>query len=488
MMKNKLILILFSLTCWILLQGCSSQSETETNEVEEVEEEEIQDEIPDLAKAAINYTNHCGGCHGQKFESFIEREWLYGNTSAEIASSIELGYDGNGMPSYKALFTSQEIKDLADYILQEIDGKTQESIQQDNPNLSGIITSDNLNFRLETITDQISGVPWGVAQLPNGDFLVTERGGKLYRINNEGELNEISGLPNLIALGQGGLLDVEIHPDFEDNSYVYISYSGLNPNNSSENTTAVARGVLSGNTLQNTEEIFAAQPYLITTNHYGSRLEFDNNGYLYVSVGDRGYRDVYPQALDNGIGKVHRLNPNGTIPMDNPYYNMANHNWSVFGYGIRNPQGLAKHPDTGDIWEGEHGPQGGDEINILESGNNYGWPVITYGVNYNGTPITNETEMEGMEQPIHYWVPSIAPCGMSFVSSNYYGDWENDLFVGSLKFRYLHRLKMNGNQVVGHEELLEDIGRVRDVQMGLDGYIYILVEGPGRLIRLVPEQ
>ncbi|WP_299555647.1 PQQ-dependent sugar dehydrogenase [Seonamhaeicola sp.] len=483
---NKFKFIFRSLLFLAIVFSCSNQTETTQND--DTQEEEEEEVVTDFAQAAINYTNHCGGCHGQKFESFIERQWSYGSTSEDISNSISVGYESNGMPSYKNAFTDQEIKDLADYILREIEGKTKADIEAENPNLSGIMQSDDLSFRLETITNQFSGIPWGMVQLPDGDFLVTQREGNLFRVTSDGTISEISGIPNVVAQGQGGLLDVILHPDFENNAYVYLSYSSANPSNSSQKTTAVARGSLSGNTLEGTNEIFVAEPYLSNTNHYGSRLVFDNGGYLYVTVGDRGNRDTYPQTLNNGVGKIHRLMDNGTIPTDNPFYNMQNHDWSVFGYGVRNPQGLAKHPVTGAIWEGEHGPQGGDEINIVSSGNNYGWPVITYGINYDGTPITNQTAMDGMEQPIHYWVPSIAPCGMDFVSSNFYGNWQNDLFVGSLKFRYLHRLKMNGNTVIGQEELLSDIGRVRDVQMGNDGYLYILVEGPGRLLRLVAEQ
>lgn len=478
-------LSIVSIVCLGLLFGCSNQTETtDQNEIDE----EVEVPVADFSKAGINYTNHCGGCHGQNFESFVERQWLYGSTPEAIVNSITNGYEANGMPSYENIFTSQEIQDLTDYILQEIDGKTQADIATENPNFSEIITSDDLNFRLETITNQINGVPWGMVQLPDGDFLVTQRQGKLFKVAKDGSISEINGIPNVVAQGQGGLLDVVLHPNFETNALVYLSYASANPNNTNQKTTAVARGHLSNSTLEDVTEIFTASPYLPNTNHYGSRLVFDNQGFLYVTVGDRGNRDTYPQLLNNGVGKVHRLRDDGSIPTDNPFYNMPNHDWSVFSYGHRNPQGIAKNPVTGAIWEGEHGPQGGDEINIINSGNNYGWPAITFGINYNGTPITNQTAMSGMEQPVHYWVPSIAPCGMDFLSSNFYGNWQYDLFVGSLKFRHLHRLKMNGNTIMGHEELLNDIGRVRDVHMGNDGYLYILVEGPGRLLRLVPEQ
>ncbi|MCL6265974.1 PQQ-dependent sugar dehydrogenase [Flagellimonas myxillae] len=452
------------------------------------EDPESPGDIENLEGPALTYRNHCGGCHGQDLGSFVERDWTYGNAMEDIIQSITDGYTANGMPAYGSALSAQAIEELTNYILTEIDGKTKAMLEEENPDLSGLITSDDLSFRLETLTDDIPGIPWGIAQLPTGEILVTERGGGLYMVNNDKQLTEIGGIPDVASLGQGGLLDVQIHPDFENNSLVYLSYSRANPDNSSERTTAVARGRLEGNSLVDVENIFAAIPYVNSGNHYGSRLEFDNNGYLYVSVGDRGFRDVYPQELDNAIGKIHRIHDDGQIPTDNPFYNTSGAVASIFTYGTRNPQGMTRHPETGAIWEGEHGPQGGDEINILEAGNNNGWPVISYGINYDGTTFTDLTELDGMEQPVYYWTPSIAPCGMTFVSSEFYGDWENDLFVASLKFEYLHRLQMNGNEVVGHERLVEGIGRVRDAEMGLDGYLYIAVEGPGRLIRLVPEQ
>jgi glucose/arabinose dehydrogenase len=420
--------------------------------------------------------------------SFVERDWTYGNSLEDIIASITNGYSGNGMPAYGSMLSEKEIEDLANYILTQIEGKTKAMLEEDNPDLSGLISSDDLNFRLETITDEIPGIPWGIEQLPNGEILVTERSGRLFLVGTDKQLTEITGVPDVVSEGQGGLLDVLIHPDFENNAFVYLSYSLANPNNASEQTTAVARARLEGTSLVEVQNIFTALPYLSSSKHYGSRLVFDGNGYLYVSVGDRTYRDIYPQELDNAIGKIHRIHDDGQVPADNPFYNTAGALHSIFTYGTRNPQGMSVHPETGVVWEGEHGPRGGDEINILEAGNNYGWPVISYGINYDGTTFTDLTEADGMEQPVHYWTPSIAPCGMTFVSSDFYGNWKNDLFVSSLKFEYLHRLKMNGDEVVGHETLLDGIGRVRDVQMGTDGYIYIAVEGPGRLIRLVPEQ
>ncbi len=477
---SKLVLLSFL----SILLSCNNSSEPVSPE----EEIDPDNEIVDLGDVALNYRNHCGGCHGQDLGSFVERDWTHGNSHEDIINSITEGYASNGMPAYGAALGAQAIEDLTNYILTEIDGKTKAMLQEENLDLSGLISSDDLTFRLETLTDEIPGIPWGIAQLPNGEILVTERGGGLFLISNDKQLTAISGVPDVASQGQGGLLDVLIHPDFENNAYVYLSYSRVNPNNSSERTTAVARARLEGNNLVEVENIFTALPYLNSSHHYGSRLVFDNDGYLYVSVGDRGNRDTYPQELDNAHGKIHRIHDDGEIPADNPFYNTSGAVNSIFTYGTRNPQGMSLHPETGALWEGEHGPQGGDEINILEAGNNNGWPVISYGINYDGTIFTDLTELDGMEQPVYYWTPSIAPCGMTFVSSDFYKNWKNDLFVSSLKFEYLYRLKMDGNEVIGHETLLNGIGRIRDAHMGTDGYLYIAVEGPGRLIRLVPEQ
>ena len=230
----------------------------------EVPEEEIDpgNEIVDLPDATLTYRNQCGGCHGQDLGSFVERDWTYGNSQEAIINSITDGYVGNGMPSYGSALSAQAIEDLTNYILTEIDGKTKAMLEEENPDLSGLITSDDLTFRVETLTDEIPGIPWGIEQLPNGEILVTERGGGLFLVNNDKQLTTITGVPAVVSQGQGGLLDVLIHPDFENNALVYLSYSHANPNNASERTTAVARGRLEGNSLMDVENIFTALPYL----------------------------------------------------------------------------------------------------------------------------------------------------------------------------------------------------------------------------------
>lgn len=327
-------------------------------------------------------------------------------------------------------------------------------------------------------------IPWGMVFLPDGSMLITEKSGDIIHYK-EGEKIQINNVPAVYYRGQGGLMDIELHPNYEENGWLYLSYSSEEGEDKGGNT-AIARARLAGNALTDLEVLYKATPNTTRGQHFGSRLEFDDNGFLYFTIGERGERDVNPQDLTRDGGKVYRINDDGTIPQDNPFVNEQGAKAAIYTYGNRNPQGMLKHPETGAIWIHEHGPRGGDEINIVKKGANYGWPVITYGINYSGTPITDKTEMEGMEQPIHYWIPSIAPSGMTFVTSDVYPEWKGDLLVGSLSFQYLERLQMEGESVTYREKLLEDIGRVRNVRQGPDGFIYVAVEGKG-IYKLVPK-
>ena len=329
-------------------------------------------------------------------------------------------------------------------------------------------------------------VPWGFTFLPDGAILVTEKSGKFYVLKN-GSKTLISNAPKVYNRGQGGLLDVVLHPNYKDNGWIYFSYAS--PEGKSKGGhTALMRAQLKDNSLVNKELLYKASPNTTKGQHFGSRIAFDNDGYLFLSIGERGARDDNPQDIKRDGGKIYRFNDDGSIPTDNPFYNKENAKKAIYSYGHRNPQGLILHPKTGEIWDHEHGPRGGDEINIIKAGANYGWPVITYGINYSGTSITDKTEQEGMEQPIHYWVPSIAPSGMAFITTDNYGtDWNGSLLVGSLAFQYLERLEMNGTKVVKREKLMENLGRVRDVREGPDGLIYVAIEGKG-IYKLEPKK
>ena len=347
-------------------------------------------------------------------------------------------------------------------------------------------TSERARFRVEPLVGGLEH-PWSLAFLPDGRMLVTERPGRLRLITADGRLqpHPIGGLPAIAASGQGGLLDVVPHPDFARNRWIYFSYVEAGAGGSG---TAVARGRLEGDALLATEVLFRLLPKSRTARHFGSRLVFDRAGHLFVTLGDRGDR---PRAQDLGdhAGSVIRLGDDGRIPSDNPFVSQPGTRPEIFSFGHRNIQGAALHPVTGRLWTHEHGPQGGDEINIPRAGVNHGWPIITYGVNYGiGTQIGEGTTKPGMEQPVYYWVPSIAPSGMAFYDGAAFPGWQGNLFVGSLKFRQLVRLEIDGERVVHEERLLEDaVGRIRDVRQGPDGLLYLLSDAAdGQLVRLVP--
>jgi aldose sugar dehydrogenase len=340
-----------------------------------------------------------------------------------------------------------------------------------------------VGLMLDTLSTDLTQ-PWGMAFLPNGDILITEKGGEI-KIFRDGRILEetVQGLPEIIVLGQGGLLDIQLHPDYEKNGWIYFSYS--DPGQGRSGNTAVMRAKLQNNQLVEKQKIFRAQPDSERGQHWGSRIQFDRDGYMFISLGDRGLMDR-AQELDSHFGTLVRLHDDGRVPQDNPFVGQSNALPEIYSYGHRNIQGMDIHPTTGEIWTHEHGPKGGDELNIAAKGKNYGWPAITYGINYNGTIITEDTAKAGMEQPLLYWTPSIAPCGMTFITGDKYPGWEGDLLVGSLVFRYLHYCQIEDNKVVREEKLFEDIGRVRAVEMGRDGFIYMVTEAPGQLFRIIP--
>ncbi|BCR04328.1 hypothetical protein DESUT3_13970 [Desulfuromonas versatilis] len=328
--------------------------------------------------------------------------------------------------------------------------------------------------------------PWSLAFLPDGSMLVTERPGRL-RIVRDGRLEPqaVAGLPPIVARGQGGLLDVALHPRFAENGLVYLSYVGPGPGGMG---TEVARGRLVANRLEDVQVIFRLEPKTDATRHFGSRLVFDRAGYLFITLGDRGEMERAQRSGDHA-GSVIRLHDDGRVPADNPFVGRQGWKPEKYTLGNRNMQGAALHPQTGELWTHEHGPQGGDEVNVIRAGVNYGWPVITYGVNYvTGTKIGEGTHKEGMAQPLHTWVPSIAPSGMAFYTGDKFPRWRGDLFVGALKDQMLVRLSLDGEKVVSEERLLKNtLGRIRDVRQGPDGYLYLLTdEDDGVLVRLEP--
>ena len=342
-------------------------------------------------------------------------------------------------------------------------------------------------FKVETFIDGFD-IPWGMAFLPNQNLIVSDRNGNLWQVDyNKKKKTQIVGVPNVRNKGQGGLLDVQVHPDFINNHYIYLGFTSYLKKRKNKTFTSIVRARLKNNSLIDQKIIYKADDiyYSGVTVHYGTRIVFDKEGYLYFSIGDRGRRDQ-AQLLDYPNGKIHRLHDDGSIPTNNPFIQEKNAIKSIWTYGNRNPQGLAIHPVSSIIFETEHGPKGGDELNILSSGNNYGWPEITYGKNYSGTTITKYTHKKGMEQPVIHWTPSIAVCGIDFYDGKLFKNWENNLLVSSLKFENLYRLEIKDNKVTEQEIVYRAGSRIRDVETGPEGFIYLALEDPGRIVRFIP--
>ena len=437
-----------------------------------------------FSRAIKNYTNYCGGCHGEKMDAFVDRSWKHGSTRQDLYTAIKKGYADEGMPDFDITFTDEETYELADYILTGIENRKRYDFKKDTVKENFFVSKD-IDIRLDTIV-KISSVGWGMKFLPNGDMLYTEKSGKLFRVTTDKIKQEISGVPEVQFAQQGGLMDIELHPQFSKNKVLYISYSAIKKGAGKPlSTTAIMRAVLKDNTLTEQQIIFEALPYLTASIHYGCRLKFDRDGFLYFTVGDRSNYKEHPQSISNPFGKVHRIHDDGSIPADNPFVNTPGAVKSIYTYGNRNPQGLDMQPETGIMWQDEHGPRGGDELNIIKKGLNYGWPVISYGIDYNNKIITTKTKMDGMEQPELYWIPSIGPGGMCFVKGDVYPAWKGDLMASSMRFGYINRCIMKGTKIIGQEMLIKNMGRIRDIQQAPDGYLYISVER-GYIFRLVP--
>jgi len=348
------------------------------------------------------------------------------------------------------------------------------------------VSTQEHSFRVVKLIEGLAH-PWSLAFLPDGRMLVTERPGRLRIVGADGKLDKrpVSGLPEIAEYGQGGLLDVTLHPRYAQNRLIYLSFAARGSGGVS---TEVGRGKLSGDRLEGFEIIFRQLPKSHGGQHFGSRLVFDRAGFLYITLGDRGDRERAQQHNDHA-GSVIRLHDDGRVPQDNPFVGRAGWKPEKYTLGNRNIQGAALHPDTGVLWTHEHGPQGGDEINVIRGGVNYGWPVITYGREYvTSFSIGEGTQKAGMAQPLYYWVPSIAPSGMAFYTGDKFPRWRGDLFVGALRDRLLVRLRLDGERVVSEERILEGVlGRIRDVRNGPDGYLYLLTDSDDSVLaRLEP--
>ena len=350
-----------------------------------------------------------------------------------------------------------------------------------------IVASSAHRFRLESVAEGLDH-PWAVAKLPDGDFLVTERAGRLLRVAKDGTKTPVAGVPEVVVKGQGGLLDVALHPQYEQNGWIYLAYAKPLPGGS---MTAVARARLKDDRLRDLEMVFdpPADQASNTGLHFGCRIVFDGRGHVFFSIGDRGgptNPENLAQSLASVTGKIHRLHDDGRVPEDNPFVGEKGAMPSVWALGVRNPQGLVYDTATDRLWETEHGPRGGDELNIIRKAANYGWPLATHGVNYSGTTISRNKSLAGMEDPVVQWTPVIAASGLALYRGDKFPRWRGNLFAGGLASEKLVRLELSGTAVTGQETVLQDTGRIRDVRAFDDGFLYIVYDEPGKVVRLVP--
>ncbi len=456
---------------------------------------------PAATKSTEVYTQFCASCHGDKMQggqgnTLVGFALKNGDDAESLFNSIKNGNLAAGMPPFSPALDDATIRGLVVLIREkrrtaELEGNPIPKSQPD-----GRYTSQEHNYIIETVADGLT-TPWSVAWLPDGHMLVTERAGSLRIVSAEGKLSPaIKGTPAVYAKGQGGLLEVAPHPDYAKNGWIYLSYSDPSSFDGKEVVmTAIVRGKISDGRWTNQETIFRAPANLYvpaSSPHYGCKIVF-KDGYIFFGIGERGKSD-HAQDITRPNGKIHRLHDDGRVPTDNPFLKTPDVIPSIWSYGHRNPQGLVYHSAYNQLWETEHGPRGGDELNLILPGQNHGWPLASYGMNYNGTPLTPNTSLPGKIDPVIYWTPSIAASGLSVYINEKFPKWKNNLFAGGLASEELHRLVVTPEGKVSHREVvLKNFGRVRDVRTGPDGYLYLVLnyrsnEEGGRIVRLRPSE
>ncbi len=464
----------------------------------------IAQNVRTTGKITEIYAQNCANCHGPKLEggmtpannkvpSLLNEQYLHGNDDESIAKSIKNGYPEKEMPPWGAALSDKDIRSMVIYIREQqfLFKRGQIKIEKLPDAFDG--KSQLHNFHVDTwVADLVE--PWSLAFLGADKAIVTEKLGYAYLIDKgKRAARPLIGFPAVDTGGQAGLLDVVPHPDYAKNGWLYFAFSDPQTlDGKPVSLTRVIRGKIKGNALVEQQTIFQApvEMYPSGGNHFGGRIVFDGKGHIFFTIGERGNG---PNAQNLGVvmGKVHRLMDDGKVPADNPFVKGDKGFASIWSYGHRNPQGLAMHPATGDLYDLEHGPRGGDEVNLVLAGRNYGWPVITWGMDYAGAPMPGSegTTKEGMEQPVTYWLPSIAPCGASFYAGDLFPQWKNSLFVASLAAKELRRLELKGNKLVSQEVIFKgetDSNRIRHVIGGPDGALYVLFRE--RIARLTPAQ
>jgi glucose/arabinose dehydrogenase len=443
------------------------------------------------------YQRLCSTCHGENLDgglggSLVDGVWKHGADDAEIYQSIEKGKRDLGMMPWEGVLTPQQIRVMVVFLREKEARAAEKNLKLPKPVPGEITVTDRVRYQVDPVVADGLEIPWAIAFLPDGRKLVTERPGRLRILEADGRLlpNAVTGTPKVQAHGQGGMMEVALHPDYAKNGWIYLGFSdGWMPEGEKRPKclTAIVRGRLKELEWVDEEWIYRADKkfYGASGVHFGTRCVF-KDGYVFFVVGERGgWKQA--QDLSRPNGKIFRLHDDGRIPDDNPFINTPGALPGIWSYGHRNPQGLDLDPRSGDLYCTEHGARGGDELNLVRRGRNYGWPEISHGMNYNGKPISAFTAKEGMEQPVIHWTPSIAPCGLDFYRGDVFPDWKGDLFAGALKQQEVRRLRIQDQHVVEQEIILKGLGRVRDVAGGPDGALYIVLNGPDRIIRLIPE-
>jgi len=444
--------------------------------------------------AASHYQQLCANCHGPALEGGKGPNLLgklqHGDETSELARAIREGFPSNGMPAAGRQLGDADLAALVVYLRET---RAHRVVPGPAAPLdpAHVYHGAKHDFRIEPVVQDGLQVPWSFDWLPDGRILLTERAGRL-QIIRDGQLlpEPVADIPKVIERGEGGLMAVRVAPDYATSGWIYLTFS--DPGEPEHAMTKIVRGKLDGNRFTNLQVIFSLPQAKYPEGFvlFGSRIEFDR-GYLYFTVGERGQTGD-AQNLQVPNGKVHRVWPDGSVPPDNPFAHTPGACGSIWSFGHRNPQGLAIDPVTHQIWEAEHGPRGGDELNFIQAGHNYGWPAITYGINYDGTPVSARTEAPGMEQPARYWTPSIAASQVAFYTGDKFPAWKGSLFLGSLAMQKLFRFEVQDGRVVQEELLFEHLGRVRDIRTGPDGYLYLALEqigaASGWLVRLVPAE
>ncbi|HEV7348446.1 PQQ-dependent sugar dehydrogenase [Telluribacter sp.] len=441
------------------------------------------------------YSTHCAGCHGVSLAgttsgpALIKNDWKTTAGKEIIAHAIRAGVPGTTMVAWDKALTSRQIEAITDFI--STSQQTQPGQQAGVSPVSK--TTSAYTLKIEKIVTENLKTPWGIEFVSKDSALVTEKRGTLrWLVKGELVAEPISGLPvAYLGTSTAGLMDIALDPDYRTKGWVYLAISQSNGDSQAKNAlalTKIIRGKVKQNRWVEEQTLFEVPDSLkvVNGNRWGCRFLFDKDGYLFFSIGDMG-KAMDSQDPGKATGKVFRINPDGSIPKDNPFADKKGALAALYSLGNRNVQGISQHPETGNIWITEHGPKGGDELNILKKGANYGWPVITYGIDYNGDTITDKTHQEGMEQPVTYWTPSIAVSAAEFCTSPLFPAWRNNLLVGALAFQELRRLSIDTDKVVDQELLLKGMGRIRDIKFGPDGALYVLTNDPDGILRITVE-